>query len=446
VGFDKVLLIDPIRYASHKKLPAINPFSVHTSYWASSVDYLVDAFRILYEVADPSRTSYIQTYLTAIFSLFHFAGLTASDLINFTDPPDNTKTPIPELVFYETRRQQIFEKARQKMNVKDFPGEWREIAHKHLADLQYAFRNIPNFKEELGSTARRLNSLVTNPSLLHIFGHRQGVSFDRLVGDGWVVLVNVSTGRSGLGILQSRLLATVVINQIISSIERLLERGRTKPYYLYIDEAGQYVTYKLADILSYKRQIGLRTILAHQFLGQLKDPIVRDAIVNCTGIKCGFYIENQEEREQVVKMLGYGGEVSPKDVAYNLGPQKKQEMVLRLNKRPPQLIKVPDVPDAEGDVDSFLDELFESPCYYTLKDIKEDERERFRQAPVRSPGATKSNHRATGGTPQRETRHRTESPQEAVDQKAGSPHPNAQPDVAWEGLFLEDNGDQGAAH
>lgn len=380
VGFDRVLLIDPYLFNSHKKFPAISLFGVDKTYWESSTNYLVDAFRVLYEVADLSRTSYITTYLTALFSILHYTDLTGAELIYFTDPPEKINkdgSGIAELIFYEKMRRLIYELAEKKIEDKFFPGHLREIARKHLADIQYAFKNIPNFKEEAGSTARRLNTLVTSSFLRMLFGHRNGIDFDWLISEGWIILVNVDTGF-GLGTLQARLLATVVINKIIDSIKRLREKGFNKPYYLYIDEAGQYVTHTLADILAHKRKIGLRTVLAHQFLGQLKDPLVKEAILNGTGIKCGFFIENPGEREEVVKMLGYGGELSREQVTFNLSDQNRQEMVVKLGKQPPMLVKVPDVPDAKGDVAAFLEKLFTDPHYYTLKDIKDDERERFK--------------------------------------------------------------------
>ena len=401
IGFEKVLLIDPLRYHSHQKLPAVNPFKEFKTYWAESVEYLVDAFRVVYEVEDISRTSYIKTYLTAIFSLFHYASLTGSDLLAFTTPPNKQgdKNPVPELAAFEARRRHTFELTEKAIEDVNFPGIWRDIARKHLADVQHGFRSIPNFQNEVGSTVRRLNTLVSNPYLKFIYGHRDGVDFDDLVSNGWIILVNVSTG-SGLGTLEARLLGTIIINQIISSIKRIRRKGFNKPYYLYIDEAGQYVTHTLADILAHKRKIGLRCVLAHQHLGQLRDTLVREAIVNCTGIKCGFYIEHPPEREEVMKMLGYGGELSPKDVAFNLSFQQKQTMVLRLGKTSPTLVKVPDVPDSTGDVGKLIDTLFKDPRYFTLKDIKDDEAKRFKAVSSKnnqSPQSPKAAHGPTTG-------------------------------------------------
>src|SRR5207244_6623459 len=103
-------------------------------------------FRVLYEVSDLSRTSYITTYLTALFSILHYTGLTGSELIYFTDPPDKMNkdgSGITELMVYQRRREQIYALAEKKIEGEDFPGHLREIARKHLADIQYALHHLP---------------------------------------------------------------------------------------------------------------------------------------------------------------------------------------------------------------------------------------------------------------------------------------------------------------
>jgi hypothetical protein len=391
INFRQVIYIDPHTLQKHGKMPAINPFDAYRTFWSASTESLVDAFRVLFEVQDPSRQSYIETYLTALFSLFHYTNLTPHDLVHFTDPLDRS---IPELVYMDEMRQRIFEHVREVIYAKDFP--LTQIAGKHLADVERAYKNIPNFKDEVGSTARRLNPLVTNEYLMHLFGHRKGLDFDKLISEGWVILVNVSPGR-GLGTFASRLLATVIINQLVSTIERLQNKGRNIPYYLYIDEAGQYVTRKLADMVSYKRQVGMRVVLAHQYLGQLKDPLIKEAILNCTDIKCAFRIAGSEERKAVTKMLGYGGDLDPEKVSFNLNSQKKQEMVVRLSKQTPKLIRVPDVPDADGDVEGFITELVKDPIYYTRGQILEDEQSRLQTKNTQGSHSRKASDRASTG-------------------------------------------------
>jgi len=445
VGFKKVLVVDPYRYHTHNVVPVINPFGKEKTHWGSSTDYLVDAFRVLYEVPDPSLTSYITNYLSFLFSTFHYADLTVDELLYFTSPKEEK---IEELAEIAMMRERIVARVRQVMNAENFPGDLREIAKTQLGNVQFALSNIPNFRQEWGSTARRINTLVTNRYLKLIFGHRDGIDFEQLVTDGWVILVNVATGK-GLGILQSRLLATVIINEIIGALERVYENGYRKHYNLYIDEAGQYTTYELANVLEYKRHLGISAVLAHQHLGQLENDRIRGAIMNCTDLKCSFHVADPTEREKVVKMMGYGGQLHPDDVAHNLYGQKKQEMILQLPKRPPVWVKVPEVPNATGNVERFLDQLFKDNHYLTHSQIQEDVRERHKLLPVgeaviRPKGAAKSNNRPTGGAPKPKAGHGAKNAQKDVVKKAAprDPDSNAQPDMAWEDLFLANGGDK----
>lgn len=382
IGFEKVLLIDPLIHTKDEKRPCINPFSVHPDHWNKSVQYLVDAFRVVFEVEDVSRTPFIKSYLTSLFTIFHITGNPPSDLIYFTEPPDEMNST---LKLYEDKRNAILEMANQKISSPDFPGRWKESALNSLGSLRFAYKNASIFMKEVGSTARRLK-LFANAELRAFFNHREGVSFYDLVSKGWVVLVNVD--KDDLGEVEARLLGTVIINQLIQSVKVLRKRGFDKPYYLYIDEAGDYVTDKLADILAKKRKIGFRTVLAHQDLSQLTNPLVRQAIVNHTHTKCAFYIADQDERTKVFRMLGYGGDLKPEEAAWNMQSQKKQEMVIRLPKQLPKKITVPFVPDPKGEVEEFINRIFSHKWYKSNKDISEDVRDRFKGFPTQNTKST----------------------------------------------------------
>lgn len=355
IDFRKVFLVDPYRLRTHGKIAPINPLNYNQSQISDSVASLMETFRVLFEVRDASHTAIIETYLSALFSLLHHGKFTLHDALYFTNFDDFD---------YLRHREFIFDK------VGDDP-----YAQKDLADILSAFKNEARFRE-FGSTVRRLNPLFRSPSLDLTLSHSHGVDFTKLISKGWVVLVNVSTDE-GLDVLQSRLLATVVINQIISAIERLRRNGFDKPYYLYIDEAGEYATRKVARILDLKRKIGLRFILAHQFPGQFEDARVKQSVENNTKLKAAFYIANALEREKVIKLLNYGGQITDRDVVFALSSQKKQHMVWRSGKDTPHVVKVPDTPDAKGDVKAYLKQLFDQPWYYTPAQIQEDNAKRF---------------------------------------------------------------------
>lgn len=439
IGFEKVLLIDPLIHTKDEKRPCINPFNIHSDHWASSVHYLIDAFRVVFGVRSTGETPFVRAYQTALFSLFLFLKLPPADLIYFTEPPDD-KNPI--LLKYEAKRQEIFRQAREAIKKDDFPGRWRESAYKSLGTLQFAYKSAAVFMKEAGSTARRLN-LFANPELRAFFNHREGVSFYDLISKGWVILVNVD--KSDFGTIEAQLLGTVIINQIIQAIKVVRRRGFTKPYYLYIDEAGDYVTDTLADILAKKRKIGLRCVLAHQDLSQLDDEIVRKAIINHTHTKCAFYIADQEERTKVFRMLGYGGDIKPEDASWNMQSQKKREMVIRLPKQLPKKITVPFVPDPTGEVEPFIEKIFSHKWYKTSKDISEDVRDRLGKNTTHTHGAAKPHAGSDSQRPGGQSANRKNDPKKDVGKGDHRADTDAKSDVAWESLFSQDKGNQGQA-
>jgi hypothetical protein len=263
------------------------------------------------------------------------------------------------------------------MGLPDFPRQHKPIVEKHLAEIEFAFKNIPNFTKEFGSTARRINTIVNNPNLSLIFGHRSGVNFDKLIADGWVILVNASTG-SGLGKLQTRLLATIIVNQIIETIERLRHKGFNKPYYLYLDEAEQYATDKLIEVLDTKRNIKLRMILSNHFPSQFK-PNIKKSVENQTKTQIAFYVHDNKERRDVASQF-YGGDLKPDDVEYALRSQQKRQAVMKLGKHGSVIAKTHDVLDKPVD-NVFLSDLLLSRNYATINEILDDYEARFPNSP-----------------------------------------------------------------
>lgn len=416
IDFRKVLLVDPFLLREYGKVAPINPLNYNPSQIPDSVSSLMDAFRVLFDVKDPAKTAILETYLPALFSLLHHGGFTLHDAIYFTNFDDWD---------YFRHREFIFGKLDKNV-----------YAQKDLTDILSAFKNEVRYRE-FGSTVRRLNTLYRSPALDLILSHHKGVDFTKLISKGWVILVNVYTDE-GVDTLQSRLLATLVINQIISAIERLRRNGYSKPYYLYIDEVGEYANQKVARILDLKRKIGLRFVLAHQFPGQFEDQRVKQSVENNTKMKAAFYISSALEREKVIKLLNYGGQITDRDVVFALSSQKARHMVWRSGKEAPHVIRVPDVPKARGDVKAYLDQLFAQPWYYTPKQILEDNAKRFEGLDqVSTERPAKPNRKAGGKGSEPKRGHRVPEPEKDGKGKAGAGDPKAKPRRSWKDRFLE---------
>lgn len=109
------------------------------------------------------------------------------------------------------------------------------------------------------------------------------------------------------------------------------------------------------------------------------DTGIEQAVINNTKVKCAFYIENSDERQKVIRMLGYGGNLNEREVSYALSTQKKQYAVIRVGKSSPSVIQIHDTPDAKGDVNAYLDYLFTSDNYVTTVEVLKDYDQRYTQ-------------------------------------------------------------------
>jgi hypothetical protein len=130
------------------------------------------------------------------------------------------------------------------------------------------FRN-----EAIAPVLNKVGPLVANPvlnailradtlDLARVIEHG-GTKYGRLV---------VDLSQSELGDTPSSLLGSLLVSAIWQAAQKVGE-----PVTLYVDEFARFATDSFATILSESRKFGLSLVLAHQYLGQLPEP-VRQAV------------------------------------------------------------------------------------------------------------------------------------------------------------------------
>jgi hypothetical protein len=318
----------------------------------------MDTVRILFNTKDAADTPRIQRYLTAILHCLYNAEMTLHEAIYFT-----------EYKHSEGRRKEILGAS--------------DASDRHRLALEEAFATYFRFNTEISSTVRRLEPFFDS-TLDLMFGADKGIDFARMITEGWVILVNL---YSGLGIepIHTRLLGTTVINEIIFALDRLRNRGWRGVYYLYIDEAGRYANRNLADLLAYKRKSGLRVTVAHQYFGQFEDKTVLDAVKNLTKIKVMFNTPHPSDRLEMVKLLGYGGDIPRLQAEYANKDLPKQYAVIKKGKEPPVRVRIPDVPDIKLDKKAetdFINQTLLNEWNYSPDQVREQMKNRFYVQPA----------------------------------------------------------------
>ena len=407
IGFKKVLVIDPDSRFKFKKITPLNPIHTDSTLINKSVSNLMDAFRVIFSVKDPAGTAYIENYLPTIFRILSTAGLTLDDLRYFTD------------FSQEIIRNAILTMSKDPHSV---------------SKLRFAYQNTPLFMKEVGSSMRRLETVFRDEGLKQMLTHRKGVDFAKLIADRWVILVNVSE----MDILPARLLASIVINEVVFGLKRLRNNGWQGYEYLYIDEAARYATGQITDILTYKRKLGLRLVLSHQFMGQFNDKEIADAVRVNAKTKIAFYIADNQERMQAVKMM-YGGDLEDREVSYVLSQQEKQNAVVKLNKAAPRVIKVHDTSVYKVSKE-FLESIYANPWYYSHDQITQDQDERFSgQNLIRTERTAKSDRRANSEGDKGQTKHRKPKSDGATREKANRPASSSKLKDVWEAVHIPED-------
>jgi hypothetical protein len=353
VGYNRVLLIDPYHRWTRHKVLGMNLFE---EYRDTAVVKIMDIIRVLFD-DDPVLTRRVNKFFPALLRTLWAAKLTLHEAENFQTVKDQP---------YYSLRTRILEKLLDK----NFYGD--PVHRRDYHTLQSAYSNSWQF-EKVESTLNRLQPFFDS-TLDLMFGAREQVNWDDVVADGWVVLVNLDD-EAGLEPVHTKLLATAVINEINSAIKRLRRKGWDKRFYLYLDEAGEYVTPKIARILDLKQKTGLTFIMAHQRFSQF-DKNVLNAVKGNTKLKMAFYFGDPADRHQIVEMF-YGGKLSDRQVEYALSDQSSREAVVKLGKAPPRLIRIPDVKDAPKAPKEFINELYLNPWYLNVNDVLHDQQQRL---------------------------------------------------------------------
>ena len=351
IGFEKVCLIDPHTLITHGRITAIQPFHRKQTYKQATVSNLMDTVRVLFQTKDAAEIPRIQRYLPALFHVLWNAGLTLHEAKYFS-----------EFKFSRARRQAILDASHP--------------LDRHKLALDEVFETYPRFDAQFGSTVRRLEPFFDS-TLDLMFGADKGVDFARMITEGWVILVNLDAD-AGFEPLHTRLLGTAVINELLFAMYRLRTRGYAKPYYLYIDEAGEYINDKLVRVLALKRKSGFRVTLAHQGFFQFpKDKA--EAVKQLTKIKVMFNTPGYTDRMEMIKALGYGGDITHLMATYANADLPKQYAIIKSGKQPPVRVKIPNVPDtklsrqAEKD---FISRCLTYEWNYTPKEVRDQMNQR----------------------------------------------------------------------
>jgi hypothetical protein len=347
-GIKKVIYIDPDLCFRLNRIPTIQPIKP-PPYREQSIDAILESVNALFGVVNQTDTNRVKRNLTAILNILAQKNLTLYETKYFRNYVDPRQLPFMD--FDE-----------DSLIIKD------------------GFNNRTHFNQYFITTVGRLDTFRGNPLKL-MTASDKGIDFEKMVKEGWVILVNLSPNRS-LPKTQARLLGILIISEIVQAMSALFhykpEGVVKKIFYLYMDEAARFATLQIADLLDYFGKIGLRLVIAHHDFYQFRkfgQEAALNAIKNGCRIKMMFNISSYKDRLEMVEDLGYGGDLHPLLASYANQNIPKREMVIKKDKETPVRIRVPDVPDitteqvSDEQLDEYIKEILSQPFYLSKEEI-----------------------------------------------------------------------------
>lgn len=241
----KIVLFNP---ANDDYFLGFNPFIHHSLDISHQVDTMVNSCAKAWGAENMDSTPLLKKCLRCIFHALAEADLTLLESLFFISLSDDSKM----------LRKHLIEKIKNPV-IKEV---WQS----------FTVLKSREYNEQFSSSANRLIEFLSSERIRRIIGQREKtISFKKMMDEGYIVLVNLSSGQR-LSRDNARLLGTLMINDLfLSATERKRKRTEPpKPFYLYIDECAQFLNEDIGRILDECRKFGLHLILAHQHLAQLR--------------------------------------------------------------------------------------------------------------------------------------------------------------------------------
>jgi hypothetical protein len=381
IGYDKVCFIDP--HDSNHCIPTINPLrwkSKAATNWV--VENVMDSMRLLWGQTDFANTPRIEDYLSAVLTCLYNTG-------NPDLGKDRLACTIPDSIYFSVKENRLLQYARMKILDCSHPSDEARLTLEEIFNTSSKQQYVTEFK----STIRRLKPFFKYLPRLIYGSNETHIDFNTLVAKGWVILVNLDRTRLW-GQSQQRLLGTLIVNEIVNAVFDL--KAQEKPWkgthYLYIDEAGDFTTRALSDVMAKHGKSGLWATLAHQFYGQFEDKYVLDGVENNCKIKVMFNVPKSADRSRMIKDLYFGAlEDEAADAHMSIA---SQNCVIKVNKNLPVKTRIADVetPEYTGEeIGQFKESvIYTNSWYRTTASVQAEVLQRFAHSrPPRGGGIVK---------------------------------------------------------
>jgi hypothetical protein len=175
----------------------------------------------------------------------------------------------------------------------------RTWVEKNLPNVDYLKRGgatDPTWGEYLST---KFEDFVFDPKLRLIFGQKRStIRIREIMDQGRILLVNLAKGQ--LAEPNARFLGMVLLAKIQAAAmaRSTIPQAKRRIFYLYVDEFQSVATENFVLLLSEARKFGLALTLANQFLSQISDKRIHQAISGNVGTQICFRV-GREDAEMI---------------------------------------------------------------------------------------------------------------------------------------------------
>ena len=145
--------------------------------------------------------------------------------------------------------------------------------------------------EVMGYFVSKFDRFVTDKLMRNIIGQgKSAFDFRQVMDESKILLVDLSKGK--IGEENSNFLGLVLVPRIlVAAMSRVdIPEDERRDFYLYVDEFQNFTTPDFAQILSEARKYRLNLTVANQFIAQIQEEGIREAVFGNVGTLIAFRV------------------------------------------------------------------------------------------------------------------------------------------------------------
>jgi len=182
-------------------------------------------------------------------------------------------------------------------------GSFRKKVVKRVTDpvvKSFWIREFAEYNEKFKTEAiapiqNKVGQFLSSPTIRNIVGQpKSTVDMQDVMDNKKILLIKLSQGAIGED--NSSLLGAMLITKIqLAAMSRVsMPEEQRKDFYLYVDEFQNFATESFAKILSEARKYHLNLTMANQYIAQMEDTGVKEAVFGNVGTLVNFRVGAQD--------------------------------------------------------------------------------------------------------------------------------------------------------